>query len=159
MEILELLVLLFAANGAPVLARKLFGERFAWPVDGGLKFLDGRPLFGASKTVRGLFFSLLLTSLVAVLLGQGWLLGLVVACASMGGDLLSSFIKRRFGVPVSGRATGLDQVPESLFPALACQRMLDLDAGEISLVVMLFLAGDVLLSPLFYRLRLRRRPY
>ncbi len=37
--------------------------------------------------------------------------------------------------------------------------MLDLDAGEISLVVMLFLAGDVLLSPLFYRLRLRRRPY
>lgn len=159
MQILELLVLLFLANGAPVIARNILGDRFAWPVDAGVRFVDGRPLFGASKTLRGLLFSLVFTSLGSWLMGLGWNVGVVVAGASMAGDLFSSFFKRRFGVPVSGRATGLDQIPESLFPALACQRMLELDVTEISAVVVLFFLGDVVLSPVFHKLRIRKRPY
>jgi len=159
MQILELLVLLFLANGAPVIARNVLGERFAWPVDGGIRFIDGKPLFGASKTLRGLLFSVVFTALGAWSMGLGWVVGFVVAVASMAGDLFSSFIKRRFDVQVSGRATGLDQIPESLFPALACQRMLDLDVTEISAVVVLFFVGDVVLSPVFHKLRIRKRPY
>ncbi len=159
MQIFELLVLLFLANGAPVIARNILGKRFAWPVDAGIRFVDGRPLFGASKTLRGLLFSVVFTTLGSWLMGLGWVVGVVVATTSMAGDLFSSFIKRRFDVPVSGRATGLDQIPESLFPALACQRMLDLDVTEISAVVVLFFVGDVVLSPLFHKLHIRKRPY
>jgi hypothetical protein len=41
------------ANGTPVLAKKILGERLAYPVDGGGEFVDDRPLLGRSKTIRG----------------------------------------------------------------------------------------------------------
>ena len=62
--IVELLILIAVANGTPVLAKKLFGESFAYPLDGGARFFDGRPIFGPSKTARGLVFSLLITPLL-----------------------------------------------------------------------------------------------
>ena len=42
--ILQALILLALANGAPVIAKKLFAGRFAWPLDGGLCLADGRLL-------------------------------------------------------------------------------------------------------------------
>jgi hypothetical protein len=77
----------------------------------------------------------------------------------MAGDLLSSFIKRRLDRPPSSRATGLDQIPESLIPLLACRTALSLTVWDIIVTAALFFAGEVALSRLFYRLRLRDRPY
>lgn len=159
MLILELLVLLILANGAPVIARKLLEDRFAWPIDAGARLFDGQPLFGASKTIRGLVFSLVFTTLGASLMGLGWKIGLVVGGTSMAGDLFSSFIKRRFKMPASSRATGLDQIPESLFPLLACQQALDLGVTEILAVVTISFVGSVVLSPVLYKLNIRKRPY
>src|SRR5262249_24399228 len=50
----------------------------------------------------------------------------------MAGDLFSSFLKRRIGLGPSSKATGLDQVPESLFLLLACQPVLSLTAIDIA---------------------------
>ena len=86
-DLLSLLLLLGIANGAPVLAAKLFGQRFNTPVDVGCKFVDGRPLFGASKTIRGIVFSLLATSLAAPMLGFAWTAGALLAAGAMVGDL------------------------------------------------------------------------
>jgi hypothetical protein len=44
------LVLLTLANGTPVITKDILGGRLASPLDRGAKFVDGRPLFGASKT-------------------------------------------------------------------------------------------------------------
>ena len=159
MLIIEVLVLLILANGAPVLASKLLRTRFSWPLDGGRSFLDGQPLFGASKTVRGLVLAVVATTLGALLLGISWQIGALFGLTSMGGDLLSSFIKRRLKLPPSSRATGLDQIPESLLPLLVCQPALGVTPTDIVIVVVLFLAGDMVISPLFYRLRIRKRPY
>jgi len=41
--ILQLLILLMFANGTPVIAKKLLGERYSYPLDGNLTFADGRP--------------------------------------------------------------------------------------------------------------------
>jgi len=159
MLIFELFILLALANATPVVARIIMEDRFSWPLDGGVRFLDGQPLFGASKTVRGLLFSVLVTALAAWLLGLGWKIGAVIGATSMAGDLFSSFIKRRLKLPSSSRATGLDQIPESLFPLLACQQALALSAGDIVAIVVFFLFGDVVFSPLFYKLRIRKRPW
>ena len=159
MLILELLTLLVLANGAPVIARNILKERFAWPVDAGVRFFDGQPFFGASKTIRGLVFSVVFTTLGAWLMGLGLKIGFLVGCASMAGDLFSSFIKRRFKMPSGSRATGLDQVPESLLPLLACQQALDLSVTEIAVVSVIFFAGSIVLSPLFYKLSIRKHPY
>jgi CDP-archaeol synthase len=157
--ILQLIVLLTMANGTPVIVKKILGDRFAQPLDGGIRFVDGRPLLGASKTVRGVLLSILVTSAGAALVGLGFGLGAIVGSVSMAGDLLSSFLKRRFGLRSSSRATGLDQIPESLFPLLACRDALSLTAVDIALTVAIFFVGEVLLSRLLYRWRLRDRPY
>ncbi len=155
----ELLLLLACANGTPILLRDLLGKRAALPLDLGYRTGAGHPWLGRSKTWRGLGGSLLVTAGVAWLLGLSPLLGLQVAALAMGGDLASSFVKRRLGIPPSGRAPLLDQLPESLLPAWCLGPRLGLGGLEIGLVAVLFTAGEMLLSPLLYRLHIRRRPY
>jgi hypothetical protein len=157
--LLQLVGLLTVANGAPVAAKRIFGDRFSWPLDGNLKFIDGRPLFGTSKNVRGLLLSVVATSVCAPLVGLGAAIGFVVAVAAMAGDLLSSFIKRRLALAPSSQAIGLDQIPESLFALLAGGRVLGLTAADIITGVAIFFVGELALSRVLFRFRLRDRPY
>jgi hypothetical protein len=158
-HLLKLLLLLAVANGAPVLAKKAGGCTLGQPLDAGLRFIDGRPLFGPAKTVRGVLVSISATAAIAPLIGIAWWLGALIGATAMAGDLLSSFIKRRLDWPPSSRATGLDHIPESLLPLLACQHALMLTAADIGIVVGGFFAGAVVLSRLLYRLGLRDEPY
>ena len=157
--ILQLLILLAMANGAPVIAKLILGDKFAAPVDGGALFGDGRPWFGSSKTIRGLVFAVLATTGAALLLGLGWAVGALVGTVAIAGDLLSSFVKRRLGLAPSSQAIGLDQIPKSLFPLLAARLLLPLGALDIAVATMLFFAGDLLLSRLLYKWHVRDRPY
>ena len=77
--VLQLLVLVAVANAIPVFAKKILGRALSWPLDGGVVFVDGQRLLGASKTIRGVFLSVLITPLAAVLIGLGGWVGLVVA--------------------------------------------------------------------------------
>src|SRR5438477_12422592 len=67
----------------------------------------------------------------------------------LAGDLLSSFLKRRFDLAPSTKATGLDQIPEALFPLLACRSALSLTAIDIATGCIIFFIGAVLFSRLF----------
>jgi hypothetical protein len=158
-DLLSLLLLLGVANGVPVLAAKLLGRRFNTPVDVGCKFVDGRPLFGASKTIRGIVFSLLATSLAAPMLGFAWTAGALLAAGAMVGDLVASFLKRRMGLPIHAQVTGLDQIPEAGLPLLLLRGPLDLNWLEIAALVSAFVVFEMVLSPLLYRLGIRDRPY
>ena len=155
----QAMLLLLAANGAPVLANNLLGQRFAWAVDGGYQWRDGRPLFGHTKTWRGLLASTLMTGGVAVLWGAELWLGLLFGGLAMVGDLLSSFIKRRRGNVESSQARGLDTVPESLLPVWVLKAPLGLNFIDIVLVIGLFFLIEEGLSPLLYKLHIRKRPY
>lgn len=157
--ILQLLVLLTVANGTPVIVKNILEDRFAIPLDGRAKFLDGRPIFGSSKTIRGIFLSILMTSAFGPVVGLDWKIGAIVASMAMAGDLFSSFLKRRINLPSGGRATGLDQIPESLFPLLACRSVLSLTALDIVAATGIFFVGELLLSLVFYHFHLRDRPY
>jgi CDP-archaeol synthase len=157
--VLQLLLLLMLANGTPVIAKKILGARFSYPLDGNLQFIDRRPLLGPSKTVRGIVLAVLVTTAGAPVVGLSWIVGLLVASCAMAGDLVSSFTKRRLDLPPSSRASGLDQIPEALLPLLACRSLLSLTAADIALGVGLFLIGEVVISRLLYRFRLRDRPY
>lgn len=155
----KLLLLIVVANGAPVLAWDLFQERYARPIDGGRRFCDGRPWLGGSKTWRGLIASLVMTTAAAPLLGLSWRTGCVVSVAAMAGDLFSSFSKRRLGIKTSGKAIGLDQIPESLLPLLLVKDRYGLRWEDVGLLVAAFFALEVSISPLLYRLGIRKRPY
>jgi CDP-diglyceride synthetase len=159
LHILQLLVLMTLANGTPIVAKKIFGPRFARPLDAGIMFLDGRPLFGPSKTIRGIMASILITTASAPLVGLDLTIGAIVAGAAMTGDLFSSFVKRRLNFPPSSQALGLDQVPESLFPMLACRGALSLTIQDIALGVGVFFIGELILSRLLFWVHLRDKPY
>jgi hypothetical protein len=159
LAILRTLLLLGIANGTPVLAKKLLKDRFAAPLDAGMKLGDGQPLFGASKTARGLVVSIAATTLAAGLLGLDWSTGAIFAAASMGGDLMSSFIKRRLGLALHAQALGLDQIPEALLPMLLLPTTLHLSAADIAVTVAAFVILELALSWLLFRLHIRDRPY
>lgn len=157
--ILKFVLLLTIANGTPVIAEKLLGRFLSYPVDAGKTFIDGRPLFGSSKTIRGIIAAVMGTSVCAPVLGVTWPTGSLIGVAAMAGDLISSFIKRRMARPPSSRTLGLDQIPESLLPALACKSLLALTAADIILIVALFSLGGFILSRLLFKMHIRKEPY
>jgi CDP-archaeol synthase len=159
LAVAQLLALLTVANGAPVVAKLILGTHLSSPLDLNRNFVDGKPLLGPAKTIRGLLIAIAATTACAPLLGLGIEIGLLVGTTAMAGDLLSSFIKRRLNLPPSGRATGLDQIPESFFPLLACRASLELSALDILVACALFFVGEILLSRLLFRLHVRDRPY
>ena len=95
----------YVANAAPL----VFGG--GRPLDGGRNFIDGRPIFGAHKTVRGLVAGILAGSLVG--LGESLvdprlaIAGFAISLGAVLGDLLGAFIKRR-----------LNMTPGRLFPVV-----------------------------------------
>ncbi|BAU47177.1 hypothetical protein SVA_0598 [Sulfurifustis variabilis] len=156
---LKLLLLVGVANGAALFGRTVFRDRFAFPVDAGLTLPDGRPVFGRSKTLRGLVLALACTPPAAWALGIDASTGFLIGAFAMLGDLTSSFLKRRLAFPTSSQALGLDQIPESLFPLLAVRARYGLSGVEIALMVLAFLVLELAISRLLYRLRLRDQPY
>ncbi|XKH01830.1 CDP-archaeol synthase [Marinobacter nauticus] len=156
---LELFVMLVLANGSPVVAARLFGRLGNWPVDAGRPWRDGRPLFGRSKTWRGLLAGILACSLFSVCIGLEWLFGALFGLLALMGDLLSSFVKRRLGLKSSARALGLDQVPESLLPMLLAWYVLPIPGWQALSVAALFALSNILVSPLLYRLGIRSHPH
>lgn len=157
--IMQLLLLLMVANGAPVLARRLMGRVLDMPVDHGYRLVDGQPLFGPSKTWRGLVLAVVLTAVAADSLGFDYRHGIWFGALAMGGDLLSSFIKRRLGYAPSSRALGLDQIPESLLPLLGLAGPWRLAVADWLITAVLFLILSIVLSRLLYWVGVRRQPY
>ena len=157
--IITALALLTVANGMPVLTNRVLGMRGAWPVDGGLMFVDGQPLLGRSKTWRGIMVAVLGTSAAASALELPWQVGALAGAAAMAGDLASSFAKRRMRLAPSSMAPAIDQVPEAVLPLLACQSVLGLTFAGVVATTALFWIGVLGLSRVLYRLGIRERPY
>jgi CDP-2,3-bis-(O-geranylgeranyl)-sn-glycerol synthase len=155
----ELLLLIIIANGAPILIRVLLCDRFDRAVDFGQKMPDGRHIFGSSKTWRGIFAALIATAIAAPVLGHPVEIGLLIALYAVTGDLVSSFIKRRLAMAPSSMAPILDQVPESLLPAIMLKQHFGLDYAAVIQLVLIFIILELLLSHILYRWGIRKRPY
>jgi hypothetical protein len=155
----QLLGLLALANGAPLIAKRLFGSALAFPLDSGMTLDDGQPLFGHSKTIRGIALSIAVTTLGAPWTGLPSTAGLLVSAIAMIGDLLSSFAKRRMKLVPGSMALALDQIPESLLPATAARWVLPVSVLDIVAVTGLFFVGELVASRALFALNIRDRPY
>ena len=106
MRILQLLVLMTLANGTPIVAKKIFGPRFSFPLDADITFFDGRPLFGPSKTIRGILISVLITTASAPLIGLDLTIGAIVAGVAMAGTALPQRPPAAWRTAGRGASTG-----------------------------------------------------
>jgi hypothetical protein len=158
-ELFKLLLLIIIANGAPILLRALLKDNFDLAVDFGKKLPDRQRIFGRSKTWRGIVAAIIATAFAAWFLGYSLQTGMWVAGYASLGDLLSRVIKRRMAMAASSKALLLDQIPESLLPALMLRHTFNLDALAVLLLVLLFIVVELALSQLLYIWGLRRRPY
>jgi len=158
-ELLPLLLLIIIANAAPILIRWLLNNSFNLAVDFGHKLRDGNRLFGSSKTWRGVFAALFATTAAAWLFGHSPETGLLVAIYAIAGDLSSSFVKRRLSMKPSSMAPLLDQLPESLLPAYMLKEIFNLDISAITLLVLIFIIIELLLSHMLYKYGVRKEPY
>jgi CDP-2,3-bis-(O-geranylgeranyl)-sn-glycerol synthase len=76
----------------------------------------------------------------------------------MGGDLLSSCLKRRLGITSGESALGLDQSLEALVPALVLRTSFAFQTVDIVIVVLAFFVLEIGLSRVLYHLHIRDRP-
>jgi len=101
----------YCANAVPV----IFGG--GRPIDAGRTFIDGKPILGSHKTVRGFFAGLIVGTLVGFvqntvypLYQANLLLGFALSFGALIGDLFDSFVKRRLGFPPGASFPILDQL-------------------------------------------------
>ena len=98
----------YVANAAPL----LFGG--GRPLDGGRNFVDGNPIFGSHKTVRGLFAGVMAGTVIGLgesLADSSLLLGgFLIALGAVLGDLLGAFLKRRLRMKPGSPFPVVDQL-------------------------------------------------
>lgn len=150
----------YVANAAPVVLGR--GRQ----IDGGKKFIDGRPIFGAGKTWRGFVAGIatgimvgLVQGLIAGGLSHYLLLGFLLALGALFGDLLGSFIKRRLGIRRGSAAPGLDQL-DFVVIALLLASLVNLPRWEVILTILIITPPIHLATNLAgYKLGFKSRPY
>lgn len=137
-EVIKITLFLLWVNLLPPLASLTLGEWGSQLLDGGRRWLDGQPLFGPHKTIRGLLAGLVGGTAVFPLLGVSLSTAAIASLLAMAGDLLSSFGKRRLKLPSGKIAPGLDQIFECLFPALYLGQVLRLQPWQILAIILCF---------------------
>ena len=155
----HLLLLIVAANAGPIIIKNILKNTWDLPIDGGVIFIDGQPLFGLSKTWRGLVASLIFTPVVAMILGYSIQIGVLISLLAMAGDLCSSFIKRRLKLSSSSMAPLLDQIPESLLPAVVMMQVFKLSPSSVFILIMIFILFDLSISQVLYKMSIRKKTY
>ena len=114
----------YFANMAPVIVKRI--KLFNFPVDFGKK-LDGKPILGSHKTLRGFIFGIIFAVIIAYaqfLLYQieffrnlsffdydSWLsLGFLMGFGALAGDSVKSFFKRRIEINPGAKFIPFDQI-------------------------------------------------
>ncbi|MCX8208141.1 MAG: CDP-2,3-bis-(O-geranylgeranyl)-sn-glycerol synthase [Sulfolobales archaeon] len=169
---LVLLVPSYLSNTSPLIVRKFLKR--VHPVDFGRNFLDGRRVFGDSKSWEGLLAGVLVGMLSGVALLAFYhsslhdlaIAGLVQGVGSMLGDLANSFLKRRLGLKPGSLLPVLDQTSFILVSLLLVKLLkvdlrVGVELGLIELVVAITLA--LVLHPIAnyvaYLAKLKEVPY
>ena len=166
MEILKALYYIlpaYCANGAPV----IFGG--GKPLDFGKKFLDGKPIFGSHKTIRGFISGLTIGTFVGLI---QWIfganvvhlrvdapLGFALSLGAMIGDLLGSFIKRRLNLKPGASLPIIHQM-SFVVVALAFGYLIEPPTPS-EVIIILLLTGllHLLTNRIAYHLRIKRTPW
>ncbi len=142
----------YFANSAPV---ALGGGP---PLDGGEKWLDGKPFLGSHKTLRGSVVGVLAGLLIGLLQGNA-LAGLAQGFGAILGDLLSSFLKRRWDFEPGASAPVLDQLDFILVAIILSQPFIRATLQEMVIIILVTVPIHYLSNYLSWLLKMKEHPW
>ncbi|MCY0868629.1 MAG: CDP-archaeol synthase [Desulfurococcus sp.] len=102
------------ANASPLLVK---GTKL---IDGGKRFIDGKPVFGGHKTWEGFAIGVvnayITGAALGFILGDPWIqvLSVITGASAMTGDLIGAFVKRRLSIPPGRPLPVVDQLSFAL---------------------------------------------
>jgi predicted MPP superfamily phosphohydrolase len=149
---LKILMILLVTNTAPILSGALFPKARRWPLDKGRRLADGRPLLGEHKTLWGLLSGIGAAGIFSLLMGLPLTVGLLIGLASLLGDLLTSFLKRRLGLVEGDTAHLFDHLLEGALPLLLCKHLFAISWGLVLVLLGLFILCGLLGSKIYQQL-------
>ncbi len=153
----------YCANAAPV----IFGG--GTPLDLGRRFIDGKPILGPNKTVRGFISGIIIGTIVGyaqerlapnIGLARGSVaLGFILSLGALIGDLIGSFIKRRLDLEPGAKFPISDQIDFVLF-ALLFSFMVK-PPTLIDAIIIILLTPPIHLSTniIAYLLNMKKKPW
>lgn len=159
----------YFANAAPVIGGG------GLPIDGGKKLSDGHRIFGDGKTVRGFLFGWLVGSVVGIVQifvwsepevqsviqvgAWSWKVPVLLSLGALSGDVVASFLKRRFGIVRGAPIPGVDQL-DFIIGALLVASIIWVPGWEV--IVTLFILTPVLhlvLNRVAFEIGFKSEPY
>ncbi len=148
----------YTANMFPVfVAKTKFAKKYNKPVDFGIKY-GRKQLFGAGKTWLGLIFGIIAGSIIGFLQGT-LILGILLASGALIGDLVGSFVKRRFGLERGERAILLDQLDFLIGAFIFSSVIMEINYSYFLVLVFLTPSVHLLANYLGYKLGLKKEPW
>ena len=142
----------YFANATPV----LFGGGPA--LDKGEKWIDGKPFLGSHKTLRGSIAGIIAGSIIGVLQGSV-LVGLSQGFGAIFGDLLSSFLKRRWDIAPGESFPILDQLDFISVAALLSQPFIKASIQEIVIILVVTVPIHYITNYLSWLLKIKSHPW
>jgi CDP-2,3-bis-(O-geranylgeranyl)-sn-glycerol synthase len=139
------------------------------PIDGGRTFVDGYPILGKGKTVRGLVVGILSAIIVASMQSiakytfDPLIFGFLMGSGAMLGDIVKSFFKRRLNIQSGRPLPLLDQldfvagalVMYYVFGPYVLRNFHPLDWTAIVIIVILTPVAHLSLNALGYKLGMK----
>ena len=128
------------------------------PLDGGGKWLDGKPFLGSHKTLRGSIVGILAGLLIGVLQGNP-LAGITQGIGAILGDLLSSFLKRRWDVAPGESSPLLDQLDFILVAIILSQPFTRASITEMIIIIIVTIPIHYMMNYISWRMKMKDHPW
>jgi len=142
----------YFANAAPV---ALGGGP---PLDGGEKWLDGKPFLGGHKTLRGCIVGVITGLLIGVLQGSFYA-GLTQGLGAILGDLVSSFLKRRWDIAPGEGFPLLDQLDFIVAAIILSQPYTRASLQEILIILVITVPIHYFMNYVAWLAKMKKNPW
>jgi CDP-2,3-bis-(O-geranylgeranyl)-sn-glycerol synthase len=142
----------YFANASPVV---LGG---GGPIDGGVNWIDGKPLLGSHKTVKGTVLGIAVGTIVGVLQGNS-IGGFLQAGGAILGDIVFSFLKRRVDLEPGASFPFVDQLDFIIFAVILSFPVQSTALNQVFAILVLTFPIHYITNFIAYWLRLKKHPW
>ena len=142
----------YVANASPVV---LGGGS---PLDGGRLWLDGKPLLGSHKTVKGTLLGFLVGLVVGLAQGNP-VGGSLQALGAVIGDLVGSFYKRRLGMKPGDSLPFSDQLDFIVLAVALSYPVQQTPLDQVAAILIITMPIHYMVNIVAWALKLKKNPW